>query len=74
MIFRNATEGTIKFKDATSNKIISLPGITSNILTQNGWDVEDCAEYANYLLAIGGLSVVADNNAKFDVTAKAVNS
>ena len=58
--------GTLKLKDAESNKMRTITGINEQIARND--DVEDSVEKVNYLFAIGSQSVVADENARLEVT------
>ena len=61
--------GTLKARSSNSNEMISVPGIATESALK-GYKVSEVVESANYLLRIGGLSVVEDDSIKFEATYK----
>ena len=52
---------TVKLKSQLSNDMISIPNMSFDTLKTS---VDDYAAQANKILDIGGMSVIADENAK----------
>ncbi len=67
--FASKPVATLKAKSADSNTTYSYGGINKDIDTP-----DNAAAQLNKILAIGGLSVVADENMKLISTKEAVNN